>query len=74
MKFLIVTLAPTLQKNNFYYSYAPYVYEMNLWAKNVTELGIVSPVSYDKELLLSKFDRQPKVFPINSFSFISLKL
>lgn len=73
MKFLIVTLAPTLQKNNMYYSYAPYVYEMNLWAKNVTELGIVSPVSYDKELLLSKFDKQPQVFPINSFSFISLK-
>ena len=72
MKFLIVTLAPTLQNNNKYYSYAPYVYEMNLWAKNITELGIVSPVSYDKELLLSKFEKEPRVFPINSFSFISL--
>jgi len=73
MKFLIVTLAPTLQKNNLYYSYAPYVYEMNLWAKNVTELGIVSPVSYNKDLLLSKFEKEPRVFPINSISFISLK-
>jgi len=72
MKFLIVTLAPTLQKSNVYYSYAPYVYEMNLWAKNVIELGIVSPVSYNKDLLLSKFDKEPKVFPIHSLSFISL--
>jgi len=73
MKFLIITLAPTLQKNKEYFSYAPYVYEMNLWSKYVDELGIVSPISYDKELLLSKFENKPRVFPINSFSFISLK-
>jgi len=72
MKFLIVTLAPTLKKSDGYYSYAPYVYEMNLWNKHVDELAIVSPISYNKKLLVSRFENQPKVFPIASFSFMSI--
>ena len=48
MKFLVVTLAPTLKKDDGFYSYAPYVYEMNLWAKHVDEFGVISPISYSK--------------------------
>lgn len=73
MKFLVVTLAPTLKKDDGFYSYAPYVYEMNLWSKHVEEFGVISPISYSKKLLLSKFDKEPKIFPILSFSFTSGK-
>ena len=72
MKFLIVTLAPTLKKGDDFFSYAPYVYEMNLWSKYIDELGIISPVNYDKELLLSNFKRSPKVFPVSALSFTSV--
>jgi len=72
MKFLIVTLAPTLKKGDEFFSYAPYVYEMNLWSKYIDELGIISPVSHDKKLLLSNFKRTPKVFPVTAFSFTSV--
>jgi len=73
MKFLIVTFAPTLKKEDKFYSYAPYVYEMNLWSKYITELGIVSPIVYADKLLLSSFEKQPKIFPIQSISFVSVK-
>jgi len=72
MKFLIVTLAPTLKKSDGYYSYAPYVYEMNLWGKYVDEVAIVSPIFYDKKLLLSRFKKDPKVIPIPPFSITSI--
>ena len=71
MKFLIITLAPTLLEKNEYVSYAPYVYEMNLWTKHVDELAILSPVKYEGNLLVSKFDKIPKLFAIPSFSFTS---
>lgn len=71
MKFLIVTLAPTLKKGEDFFSYAPYVHEMNLWSKYIGELGIISPTSYDKELLLSNFNYSPKVFPVRPLLFTS---
>ena len=71
MKFLIITLAPTLLQNNKHVSYAPYVYEMNLWTKYVDELAILSPIKYEGNLLVSKFDKAPKLFAIPSFSFTS---
>lgn len=72
MKFLVVTFAPTLKKDDKYFSYAPYVYEMNLWFKYVDEIGIISPTAYDKKLLLHDFNREPKVFSIPSLSFKSI--
>jgi len=72
MKFLIVTLAPTLKKGDDFFSYAPYVYEMNLWSKYIDELGIISPIIHDKKLLLSSFKRSPKVFPVSAISFTSV--
>ena len=72
MKFLIITLAPTLKKGDKYTSYAPYVYEMNLWTTYIDELAILSPTNYKEELLLSKFNKTPKLFSIPNFSFTSI--
>lgn len=71
MKFLVVTFAPTLKKEESYYSYAPYVDEMNIWIKYTDEFGIISPVKYNEELLIAPFKTNPKVFPILSFSLTS---
>ncbi|MFC7356881.1 glycosyltransferase family 4 protein [Jejudonia soesokkakensis] len=58
MKLLVVTLAPTLQKQDGLYSYAPYVKEMNLWFSHVDKVTIVSPTKYEKSLLLAPFLRK----------------
>lgn len=59
MRFLVVTLAPTLLKDDSqFYSYGPYVKEMNIWFSNVEEVTIVSPTKYNDVLLLSPFLRK----------------
>jgi len=73
MKFLIVTFAPTLKKEDKFYSYAPYVYEMNIWSKHIKELGVISPITYNDKLLLSSFSKKPTIFPIKAISFISIQ-
>lgn len=72
MRFLVVTNAPTLKENNSYVAYEPYVREMNIWAKYVEGFTILSPTSYDKTLLSSRFDMQPKVISVRSLQFNSL--
>ena len=74
MKFLIITNAPTLKKDNSYYSYAPYVNEMNIWCNYVDEVGVLSPTSYNQKLLLASFVKDPKMFSIPSIAFTSLVL
>ena len=70
MRFLVITLAPTLSENEAYYSYAPYVKEMNLWFSKVDQVTIVSPTSYDKKLLKAPFERKDiKVVSIPAISF-----
>lgn len=56
MRFLVITLAPSLHKENAIYSYAPYVKEMNLWFDKVEKPVILSPTKYKKKLLTSSFD------------------
>ncbi len=73
MKFLIVTLAPTLKKTDGYYSYAPYVNEINIWSKYIDKLAIVSPTCYKNKLLLSRFYKNPKIFSIHSLNFTNVK-
>lgn len=71
MKFLIVTFAPTLYKENKYYSYGPYVKEMNIWAKKVKQVAICSPTTYEQKLLLDEFNFNIKQFKLLPFAIIS---
>lgn len=74
MKFLVVTLAPTLSIDNSYYSYAPYVKEMDLWFSQVNDVVIVSPTTYSKKLLTAPFLREDiNVVSIPSLSFNSVE-
>jgi glycosyltransferase involved in cell wall biosynthesis len=57
MKFLVITLAPTLKNVNVYESYAPYVKEMNIWFDTAATVTIVSPTQYKNKLLSDPFKR-----------------
>ncbi|ARV13817.1 glycosyltransferase [Polaribacter sp. SA4-12] len=71
MRFLIISDAPILKKENKLFSYAPYVNEIKLWMKYFDDVVIVSPTKYKKELLIESFNRDIKVSSIPSISLIS---
>ena len=71
MRFLIISDAPTLKKDNKQFSYAPYVNEMNLWTKYFDEVVIVSPTKYKKKLLVESFKSDLKVISIPAVSLVS---
>lgn len=74
MKFLVVTLAPTLFRDEKQQSYAPYVKEMNMWFSKVDEVIIVSPTKYISTLLLAPFERKDIcVVSIPNVAFNSIK-
>lgn len=74
MKFLVITLAPTLKEGDKFASYAPYVREMNLWFSKVSEVTIVSPTQYSKKLLTTSFLRKDlRVRSISELSFGTIK-
>ncbi len=73
MKFLVITLAPTLKENDSYFSYAPYVKEMDIWFQFADEITILSPTEYPYKLLTSGFQRNDfKIVSIPNISFPSL--
>ncbi|MDO5981679.1 glycosyltransferase family 4 protein [Flavivirga spongiicola] len=71
MHFLTITDAPTLKRKNIYAAYAPYVYEMDIWFKYADKVTIISPTSYDRELLLSNFKKDLQVISTPSLNFTS---
>lgn len=55
IKFLVVTYTPTLKKGDEYFSYSPYVDEMDVWFKYADEYRIISPNTYPTEFLSKPF-------------------
>jgi glycosyltransferase involved in cell wall biosynthesis len=55
IKFLVVTYTPTLKKGKEYYSYSPYVDEMDIWFKYADEYAIISPRKYPTDFLSKPF-------------------
>lgn len=49
MKFAIITQVPHLLENGQYYSYAPYVREMNIWLKFTDQVIVVAPASLTQQ-------------------------
>ena len=73
MKFLVITLAPTLYSDNSYHSYAPYVREMDIWFKHIEDVTILSPTAHPVKLLTAPFKRKDiKVVGIPSLAFNSV--
>ena len=49
MKFAIITHVQHIKNDNFYFGYAPYIREMNIWLQYVDEVVVVAPL-VNKEL------------------------
>jgi glycosyltransferase involved in cell wall biosynthesis len=76
MKFLVITFAPYIKKDDGIYSYGPYVKEMDLWFKNVDEVGLCSPQwPHEGDMLISKYkgDNNFKLFITQDFDFTTPK-
>jgi glycosyltransferase involved in cell wall biosynthesis len=75
MKFVIITHVPHVIEQNQYFAYAPYVDEMNIWAKNVSEIVIVAPISSTEITAVDRAYTHPKIkfIAINTFDILSLK-
>jgi glycosyltransferase involved in cell wall biosynthesis len=75
MKFAVITHVPHVVTENRYYAYAPYVREMNIWGKYVSEMilvapqipGLVSPIDSSYEHHRIQFVK------IDSFDILRLK-
>jgi glycosyltransferase involved in cell wall biosynthesis len=75
MKFVIITHVPHIIDQNNYFAYAPYVSEMNVWAKYAEELIVVAPVvETERTPVDTAYQHQNIQFiPIEGFDVLSLK-
>ena len=77
MKFAIITNIPHGCENDNYFSYSPYINEMNIWSKYVTEVIIVAPLTLKlKSNLDSFYSHSSQIFQkidaINFLNFLSV--
>jgi glycosyltransferase involved in cell wall biosynthesis len=75
MKFAIITHVPHIIERKNYFAYAPYVSEMNVWAKYMGELILVAPIVKTKITPVDKsYQHQNiKLIPIERFDVLSLE-
>jgi glycosyltransferase involved in cell wall biosynthesis len=57
-KLLVISLAPTILKDGKYWSYAPYVNEMDVWFKYSDEQRIIAPYSYPEDVFIKAFSTE----------------
>ncbi|WP_179005962.1 glycosyltransferase family 4 protein [Winogradskyella forsetii] len=70
---LIISLAPTILKDGKYWSYSPYVNEMDVWFKYADEQRILAPFSYPEDVLIKPFSTATiERYYIPFFAFNSL--
>jgi glycosyltransferase involved in cell wall biosynthesis len=75
MKFAIITHVTHIIERNNYFAYAPYVSEMNVWARYMEELILVAPIVKSEKSPVDKaYEHQNiKFITIESFDILSLK-
>ena len=75
MTFAIITHVPHILEQNQYFAYAPYVREVNVWAKYANKLLIVAPISESKKtpIDINYEHKNVDFIAIESFDVLSLK-
>ena len=75
MKFAIITHVPHIHKQNQYFAYAPYVNEMNIWAKYIDELIIVAPLQKSEITAIDSSYNSKRIqfVSISAISLLGLK-
>ena len=74
IKFAIFTHVVHGQSDGGYFAYAPYVNEMNIWAKYVSKIVIVAPINSNQKTDIDSFyiHNNLKFKAIKSFNFTSI--
>jgi glycosyltransferase involved in cell wall biosynthesis len=75
MRCIIITHVPHVKIGDQYFAYAPYVCEMNLWAKYVDEFIIVAPIVIREKTEIDLFYAKDKIrfFEIPAINFSGYK-
>ena len=75
MRFAIITHVEHIQVDNFFYGYAPYVREMNIWIKYADKVILVAPIGLRKNNAIhSKYEHNSIQFvPIPEMNLLSVK-
>ena len=75
MKFAIITHVIHGKELGNYFGYEPYVREMNLWIKNVSEVLIVAPIDSTPKNPIQEFYQHDKItfVPVTNFDISSFK-
>jgi glycosyltransferase involved in cell wall biosynthesis len=75
MKFAIITHVIHGKESGNYFGYEPYVREMNLWIKNVSEVLIVAPLQPISKSPIQEFYRHQKISftPVANFDISGFK-
>ena len=72
VKFLVITYTPLIKKEGEYYSYSPYVDEMDVWFSFADEYRILCPNSYPIDFLSKPFkSKEIKTYKIPFIAFNS---
>jgi len=66
MRFAVITYIPHSIQNNRYYSYTPYIREMNIWFQQVNEVLIVAPADITSPV------KKEEAYNINSLYFFKV--
>lgn len=66
MRFAVITYIPHSIQNNRYYSYTPYIREMNIWFQQVNEVLIVAPADITPPV------KKEEAYNINSLYFFKV--
>lgn len=75
MKFAIITNVIHVQNQDQYFGYAPYIFEINIWLRYVTEVIIVAPLSKTLATEIDAPYNQTKIdfIKVPGFNFTSFK-
>jgi hypothetical protein len=75
MRFAIITHVEHTQVDNFFYGYAPYIREMNVWIKHVDNVIIVAPINFRKNTAIhAKYEHKSIQFvPIPEMNLLNVK-
>ncbi|MFV8326013.1 glycosyltransferase [Flavobacterium sp. ZS1P14] len=75
MTFVIITQVPHIQNQGNYFAYGPYVHEMNVWSKYVSEMILVAPeISGPVSPIDSSYEHHGIQFvKVDSFDILSVK-
>ncbi len=57
MRFAIITQVPHVSAKGLYFSYAPYIKEMNIWLKFADEVTVVAPISESAATAIDEFNQ-----------------